>query len=173
MKVRYIKESEYFSYESNGGYCGFGISLEKLRTFLKDNYIDYDDKALTTVGTTMSNEDFAKLQSFWFEDRYQEHRGLYFCREHLSSKKDIANTIVTAINSSTPLCVIFESGYCEYPSDEETDPMVSQDGLTHIILVGKTTGEKKFPLALASKYSDGGGVLSLYGIKEVILLKGL
>jgi len=172
MQVKYIKESEYFSYEINGGYCGFGISLEKLKTFLNNNHINYDDKALT-VGTTMSNEDFTKLQSFWFDDRYQEHRGFYFCREHLSSKKDIADTIVSAINSSTPLCVIFEDGYWAYPSAEETDPMVSQDGLIHIILVGKTTGDKKFPLALASKYSDGGGILSLSGIKEVILLKGL
>ena len=171
MKIKYVEDKNYFSYESNGISSGFEVSPKNIEVFLKNTSIDYE--ALTTDGVIVTDQDVNILKHLWVEDKYQEYKGLHFCKEYLDSKRDIADMIVTAVDNQLPLCVIYEEGHCVYSSREETDPMVSQDGLTHIVLVGKTTGEKKFPLALASKYSDGGDILYLCGIKEVILLKGI
>jgi len=173
VKIEYDEAQSLLWYKINNGWSSMGWDSEVLKTFLNDNHIEYDYKVLTTVGIKIEYDKFSSLQEYWFNDRYQNYKGLMFDRRDLNSKKEIADTICTAVETNTPLCVIYEDNYCQYPSDEEIDPMVSQDGLVHIIMVGKTTGEKTFPLALASKHSDGGGILSLYGIKEVILLKGI
>ena len=176
IKLRFETNNGMLYYSTDAGKCwsGMGIDLELLMDFLNDNYIDFDDKELVTVGTQMSVEDFGKIQTFWFDWKYIEYRGLHFDRASFSSKKDIAKTIIQAMKSRTPLCDIYESSYCSYPSEEdEGNAMYSQDGLTHIYHIGQTTGDKKFPIALTSKYALGGDILSLYGIKEAILLKGI
>lgn len=173
MKIRFDEAKELLWKDSGQGYSAMGFTKVKLYETLKKCNINYKENDLLTVGISITDKEATDLYDMWFTDRYTKFQGVHFETSVFSSKKDIAKTICIAIKTNTPLCVIFEDNYCQYPSDEEIDPMVSQDGLTHIIMVGKTTGDKAFPLALASKYSDGGDILDLYGIKEVILLKGI
>jgi len=175
MKVRYDENREVIWLDrGEQGVSALGYTKADLATDISALNIHYDDKLLSTNGITITDDEYSSLYSLWFDRRYTKYLGLYWNSKDLSAKKDIAKTISQARESGDPLCVIFEDGYCSYPSEEEEEhAMVSQDGLTHIIRVGQTTGEKKFPLALASKYSDGGGILDLFGIKEVILLRGI
>lgn len=175
VRIRYDENQKVLWLDrGEQGISALGYTKADLVTDISAINIHYDDKLLSTIGIVITDTEYSSLYSLWFDNKYTKFRGLHWDSKELSAKKDIATTISQAIISGDPLCIIFEDGYCSYPSEEDEDnAMVSQDGLTHIIKVGQTTGEKKFPLALASKYADGGGILDLFGIKEVILLKGL
>lgn len=173
--IRFDEESGHLWREyGSGSYDAMSFTKITLLAGLKESGISYEENLLFSKGITITEEEMTSLHNFWFDERYTKLDGLYFNTKDLKDKREIAKTICIAKETDTPLCIIYEEGYCEYPSDEdEKYSMVSEDGLTHIIYIGRTTGVRKFPLALVSKYSDGGGILSLGGIKELILLKGI
>jgi len=180
-KVSFNSNRNYLSYEiSEDDVCvatsGFGISGDELREFLKDEplaldiVLNSDSRDMRSIPTPIFN----KLKSDWFNARHTTYRNFLFNKEDIETERgrEIAWTLIEAYMNDQAVCIISKEGWEMYPSDELG--MCSTDGLTRIVRIGSTTSSAGSSLIeLETINSDGGSLVSLKGIKEVITLRGI
>jgi len=158
----------YLSYgflmDGNECYSGFGLKnnafVKTISTLipagLQQNFLD---------GKTVevSEKVFGTIQSEWFKSRYKKYRDIYVSRE---ANMDFVKIAYEANENRIPIMIQYQEGYEMYPSDDENS-CVSDDGLTHIVHVGKSSGPKPVLLHMESACIGSGMEFMFSGIKSI------
>jgi len=152
-----FSNAPYLSYGflMNGEECysGFGLNND---TFAKKiaSLVPTDLQKDFLDGKTVEVKDkvFRSIQSEWFESRYKKYRDVHVSRE---ANMDFVEVAYAAYKNRTPVMIQYEEGYEMYPIDDGNS-CVSDDGLTHIAYVGKSTGVKPILLHMESACIGGG-----------------
>lgn len=163
-----FNEAPYLSYgfDCDGSECysGFGLKTDAfakkistlIPTALQQDFLD-----CKTV--EVNDEVFSSIQSEWFKSRYKKYKGVYVSRE---ADMDFVKAAYVAYENQTPVMIQYEDGYAMYPSDDDNS-CVSDDGLTHVAFVGKSTGVKPVLLHMESSCVGGGSEFMFSGIKSI------
>jgi len=118
-------------------------------------------------GVRVDNEDiYKKLYAEFIDERYKIYKGVYVDKEATDEQLEI---VFEALEYDKNIFVEYEPGWEIYPADDELDAICSDDGLTHVYRIGKSTGEKPILLAIElGEYS--GGEFVFKGIKTLKLV---
>ncbi len=166
LSKNYFKEDHhYLSYSINckdgeKGYSGMGWTdkdLEKLKEL-----VDVD-KLQNKETLFIDQKIMSKIHTLWSKLRYKKYRSVYVPRE---ANMEFVKIAYEAWENENPLMVEYKKGYEMYPFDEENG-CVSEDGLTHVLYIGKSTGKIPILLHLESKCSSGGTSFMFTGIKSI------
>ena len=111
---------------------------------------------------------FREIREVWHRRMYKPFKDIWVPRY---ADDSIVPYVYEAYENGIPLMVRYKKGYESYPFDEE-NACVSDDGLTHVLYVGKSTGQKPVLLHLESKCASGGSEFFFAGITEVKSLAG-
>lgn len=116
----------------------------------------------------IDEEVFDAIRSAWHKKMYKKYRSVYVNRDANMEHVAVA---FEAYENRVPVLVQYEEGYEMYPYDDDNS-CTSDDGLTHVAYVGKSTGVKPCLLFMESKCSGGGGSFMFHGIKDIKLAGG-
>jgi hypothetical protein len=160
-----------YGFISNGMQCysGFGLKNEavvKKMSSLLPLGVQHDFLEGKTI--EVENSVFDSIRSLWHSMRYKKYKSVYVDRD--ANMAHVAQ-IYAAYKSRELIMVQYEEGYEMYPSDDE-DACVSDDGLNHVLYVGKSTGVKPVLLHMESSCARGGGEFMFKGITSIKRIGG-
>lgn len=163
-----FNNAPYLSYgflmDGSECYSGFGLKNEafakKISTLLP---LALQQDFLDGETVEVNEKVFSSIQSEWFKSRYKKYKGVYVSRE---ANMDFVEAAYEAYETRTPVMIQYEDGYAMYPSDDDNS-CVSDDGLTHIAYVGKSSGVKPVLLHMESACVGGGMEFMFSGIKSI------
>ena len=160
MSFSYNKDTELIAYEINFGdevgYSCFKVPLK---------VVEKIDKALLDGEKRDDEKLFKKLREAFFSNTYKIYKGIYVDKE---ASNEILEKVYDAYTNNSKVLIEYKDGWESYPSEEEVrdGAVVSDDGKTHIVRIGKTTGIK--PIFITVNIgASGGESLSFSGIKKI------